>query len=241
MYSFQAFFFLLVISSVSEATAFLPSSSGLMCATTKEILQHSTRLQSIAGGYLDNLGGGASIARSSYGSAKMNGAFSFVPTLSLEQADLIANNVVTVCQRNGFSPVVVTVLDAGGSTIVAKRMDGCSPVGIPEFSRAKAYSCVVNKYPSRVFRDRYTAEEASAKFCQMTTMVAISGNKMAPFPGGILLKVNDYIIGAVGVSGASGDEDEYCAITAVKEANIPGLNTVPSEHSCSTVNEPYQS
>ena len=82
----------------------------------------------------------------------------------------------------------------------------------------------------------------------MTSMVAISGNQMAPFPGGIVLKARNSsdddddgcVIGAVGVSGAAGDEDEYCAITAVQEANIPGLMTVPAEHSCTTANEPHQ-
>mmetsp|Transcript_28781 Transcript_28781/g.69624 ORF Transcript_28781/g.69624 Transcript_28781/m.69624 type:complete len:240 (-) Transcript_28781:150-869(-) len=239
MYPLTIVALLLLLFSVAETSAFLATK--LTDATATDITQRSTRVQSTAGSYLNNLGGGSIPVGSSYGSTNVNGVFSVVPTLSLEQADAIANNVVTVCQRNGFSPVAVTVLDASGSTIVSKRMDGCSVVGIPDFSRAKAYSCVVNKYPSRAFRDRYTAEEASAKFCQMTSMVALSGNQMAPFPGGIVLKVNDYVIGAVGVSGAAGDEDEYCAITAVQEASIPGLMTVPAEHSCTTVNEPYQS
>lgn len=160
--------------------------------------------------------------------------FDYVPILSLSQADMIANNVIECCKRNGFNPVTVHVLDAAGTTICAKRMDGCSPVGIPDISKAKAFGCIVNKYPSRAFRDRYTSDETSAKFCQMTTMVAISQGQMAPFPGGILLKLGDHIIGAVGVSGAAGDEDEYCAIQAVVEANL-GLTTVPETHSCSTV------
>ena len=155
--------------------------------------------------------------------------FQYVPILSLGQADAIANKVIQCCKRNGFSPVTVYVLDAAGSPLVSKRMDGCSPVGVPDFAKAKAYSCIVNKYPSRAFRDRYTAEEASAKFCQMTSMVAVSGNQMAPFPGGIILKLGDTIVGAVGVSGAAGDEDEYCAIRGVVEANL-GLSTVPEHH-----------
>ena len=104
--------------------------------------------------------------------------------------------------------------------------------GVANFAKAKAYSCIVNKYPSRAFRDRYTSEEASAKFSQMTSMVAVSGNAMAPFPGGILLKVGDTIVGAVGVSGAAGDEDEYCAIRGVIEANL-GISTVPEHHALS--------
>lgn len=164
------------------------------------------------------------------------GEFQYVPILCLDQADAIADKAIACCIRNGFNPVAVYVLDAGGSPLVSKRMDGCSPVGIPEFAKAKAYSCIVNKYPSRTFRDRYTSEEAAAKFCQMTAMVAVSGNAMAPFPGGILLKVSDTIVGAVGVSGAAGDEDEYCAIRGVVEANL-GISTVPENPSCNTVKD----
>ena len=165
--------------------------------------------------------------------------FQSIPQLSLDHADTIASNVVAVCKRNGFNPVTVYVLDAWGSTIVSKRMDGCSPVGIPDFAKAKAYSCVVNRYSSRTFRDRYTTEEVSAKFCQLLGMVAITGGDMAPFPGGILLKVGDHVVGAVGVSGAAGDEDEYCAIRSVVESNIGGLTTVPEQHSCSTVQDRF--
>lgn len=164
--------------------------------------------------------------------------FNSLPQLSLDHADAIANNVITCCKRNGFAPVTIYVLDAWGSTLVSKRMDGCSPVGIPDFAKAKAYSCVINKYPSRAFRDRYTADEASAKFGQMLGMVSISQGKMAPFPGGILLKLGEDVIGSVGVSGAAGDEDEYCAIRGTIESNL-GLSTVPENHSCSTVQDRF--
>ena len=172
--------------------------------------------------------------------AAATAGFQYVPVLSLAQADTIATQVVTVCQRNAFNPVVVVVLDAAGQIICSKRMDGCAPVGSADMAYAKAYSCIVNRYPSRHFRDRYTATNESSKFCQMLAMNTISGNQMAPFPGGIVLQhtdTNNYVIGAVGVSGAAGDEDEYCALQAVHEAKIPGLTTLPATHSCSTVQD----
>lgn len=196
--------------------------------------------------YLDNLSSASPLSSSSWqeaaspattaSSTSTSTDFEYVPILSLNQADMIADNVIACCQRNGFNPVTVNVLDASGFPLVQKRMDGCSPVGIPDFSKAKAFSCIVNKYPSRAFRDRYTADDSSAKFCQMTTMVDISQGQMAPFPGGILVMLGDYIIGAVGVSGAAGDEDEYCAIRGVLDSNL-GLSTVPEKHSCSTVQD----
>jgi glc operon protein GlcG len=201
----------------------------------------------LASSYLDNLSNPSATpsprSAASFTTSSPSSNFDYVPKLSLEQADTIANCAIQVCQRNGFNPVTVYVLDAGGSPLVSKRMDGCSPVGIPDFAKAKAYGCIVNQYPSRAFRDRYTTppDDNPAKFCQMTTMVAISQNQMAPFPGGILLKVNDeHIVGAVGVSGAAGDEDEYCAIRGVMEANLgPELTTVPAQHSCSTVKDAF--
>ena len=58
---------------------------------------------------------------------------------------------------------------------------------------------------------------------------------MAPFPGGVLIKAADgSILGAVGVSGATGDEDEYCAIRGVIESEFRGVNTVPKEANCAT-------
>ena len=96
-------------------------------------------------------------------------------------------------------------MDASGIVVVSKRMDGCAPVGIPKFAFAKAYTCIVTKNCSRAFRDKYTAGADPAKYCQMTSMVAITNGKMAPFPGGVLVKKDGEIIGAVGVSGATGD------------------------------------
>ena len=68
----------------------------------------------------------------------------------------------------------------------------------------------------------------------MTAMVAITGNKMAPFPGGILLKSEGKVIGAIGVSGAAGDEDEYCGLMGVKESGLDEIETFPKNHSCTT-------
>jgi len=236
--------------------------------TTATSNRHSTLLGSSASNYLENLSNKQSRSNEPVASqvssqitaspadpppAKEEGTrstttralFQHIPVLSLEQADTIVNKVIGCCKRNGFNAVTVYVLDASGCTLVSKRMDACSPVGIPDFAKAKAFSCIVNKYPSRSFRDRYTSNDvtttndSAAKFCQMTSMVAISQGSMAPFPGGILIKLGDEeILGAVGVSGAAGDEDEYCAIRGVLEANL-GLTTMPEEHSCSTVKDQY--
>lgn len=224
----------------SQSTAF-PGLDPAMCHHRSAFSLASSYLQDLERTSTGNINGGISstafstTVTSSHASRSPT-EFEYIPILSLNQADTIADNVIKCCLRNGFNPVSVYILDAAGHTLVSKRMDGCSPVGIPDFAKAKGFSCIVNKYPSRAFRDRYTSDETSAKFCQMIGMVAISQGQMATFPGGILVKLGDNIIGAVGVSGAAGNEDEYCAIRGVIESGF-GLSTVPEHHSCSTVRD----
>ena len=139
--------------------------------------------------------------------------------LTLATAETIASVAVQTCINKKFAPITVVVLDSAGHTVVSKRMDGCSPVGYEKFAAAKANTAIITRSSSRSFRDKYTTDGSTAKFCQMLAMVNITQGNMAPFPGGIVIKTNDgEIIGAVGVSGAAGDEDEHCALSGVEAA-----------------------
>eukprot|EP00985_Skeletonema_marinoi_P022733 scaffold14672_cov126-Skeletonema_marinoi.AAC.2 len=117
--------------------------------------------------------------------------------LSLNEADILANGVIDNVNRNEFPPIVVTVVDRQANILVQKRMDDVCHAAFPEFSYAKAFTCVTMGVSSRDFRDKYTATNDAAKIGQMNSMMAIS--KMAAFPGGVLLRNGDNeIIGAVG-------------------------------------------
>ena len=159
--------------------------------------------------------------------------------LTLDIADSLANGVVKCAKRNKFSPIVVNVVDSNANVLVQKRMDECVHAGISDFSYAKAYTCIVMKQSSRDFRDKYTIENHPGKISQLNSMMSIAGGggKMACFPGGVLLKDEcGGVVGAVGVSGAAGDEDEYCGLKAVWESGLP-LKTEPKDHNCSTTKE----
>lgn len=56
------------------------------------------------------------------------------------------------------------------------------------------------------------------KFSQVISMSTIVEGKIAPFPGGVLLKARETgeIVGAIGVSGATSDEDEAVALAGAK-------------------------
>lgn len=148
--------------------------------------------------------------------------------LTLAAADAAANAAIKRCLDKRYAPIAVTVLDGSGAAVVTKRMDGCSCVGYPQFASAKASTAIVMKTTSRDFRDKYTKEPAQvAKYAQMLSMVSITNGGMAPFPGGVAITAtagagvgteSSEVVGAVGVSGAAGDEDEDCAHAGVEAA-----------------------
>ena len=156
--------------------------------------------------------------------------------MNLELADALSNAVIAAAKRNRFPPIVVTVLDESANALVQKRMDGNIHAAFPEFSYAKAYTCVTMNVSSREFRDKYTRDGDAAKIAQLNSMMAITG-KMAAFPGGVVVRnANGEVVGAIGVSGAAGDEDEYAALRGVWDSGLP-LTTMPVEHSCTTALE----
>ena len=228
-------------------TAFNPqlltAVAGRVTSCRRPISYNTTTLK-VGSSYLDRLSssGGFSPADEQEATRMLDSVFrssisshgTLMSKISLTVADELANKVIANVKRNNFPPIVVTVVDRQANILVQKRMDDVCHAAFPEFSYAKAFTCVTMGVSSREFRDKYTATNESAKIGQMNSMMAISG-KMAAFPGGVLLRnCENEIIGAIGVSGAAGDEDEYVALNAVWESGFP-LQTQPKEHSCTTV------
>ncbi|KAL7528543.1 hypothetical protein ACHAWF_002597, partial [Thalassiosira exigua] len=176
----------------------------------------SMQMQGASGGYLSGLSSssppsrwhGTSSASSSDSAAATPLTTSIETTaMNLDLADLLASGVVAAAKRNGFAPIVVSVLDKQANLIVQKRMDGDVHAAFPEFSYAKAYTSVVFDTSSREFRDKYSTGNDPAKMAQVQSMMSISG-KLAAFPGGVAVRnAEGTTIGAIGVSGAAGDED----------------------------------
>ena len=51
-------------------------------------------------------------------------------------------------------------------------------------------------------------------------MNALAGGALVRVPGGLLIRADDVIIGAVGITGDSSDNDEACAARAITEAGF---------------------
>ncbi|KAL7529214.1 hypothetical protein ACHAWF_002886 [Thalassiosira exigua] len=160
-------------------------------------------------------------------------------TLSLAAADKMADAAIVAAYTDFRGPkaVCITVLDSAGGVIVHKRMDGCPDGAYAKFSLAKARTCVQLMASSREFREKYTGSGEAAKFTQAAGMVTITGGDLCPVAGGVLIKAEDgSTIGAIGVSGAAADEDEYIALKGAQAVTIEhNLTTMPENHSCKTL------
>eukprot|EP00581_Thalassiosira_minuscula_P002029 CAMPEP_0183736620 /NCGR_PEP_ID=MMETSP0737-20130205/49765_1 /TAXON_ID=385413 /ORGANISM="Thalassiosira miniscula, Strain CCMP1093" /LENGTH=127 /DNA_ID=CAMNT_0025970671 /DNA_START=27 /DNA_END=407 /DNA_ORIENTATION=+ len=126
----------------------------------------------------------------------------------------MANTAISsVSDLKTHKPMCVTVLDATGGILVQKRMDGCPDGAYVKFSYAKARTCIHLQSSSRAFREKYTGNSGNAaQFTQAASMVSVMEGGLVPVSGGVLVKSADgSIVGAIGVSGAAADEDEYLA------------------------------
>mmetsp|Transcript_16525 Transcript_16525/g.22646 ORF Transcript_16525/g.22646 Transcript_16525/m.22646 type:complete len:175 (-) Transcript_16525:73-597(-) len=163
-------------------------------------------------------------------------------SLSLKVADQIASAAIETAIQQSFKPISVCVLDPAGHAIVTKRMDGCPAIAFPKISHAKANTCVATKISSRAYGQKYLKGKDGAPvtpdvFTRVLNQIGTLDGEVATFPGGVLIRDRDSgdIVGAVGISGAAGDEDEYCAIMGVRGCSVAEeLITEPAEHSCKT-------
>lgn len=121
--------------------------------------------------------------------------------ISLEQAKKVTAGAEAESKKNNWSMVIV-VLDSGGNLVMLSRMDGAQ-LGSIEAAKDKALSAVLYRRPSKVFQDLVAQGGANLR------LLKLAGAD--PIEGGIPLMDGGKIIGAVGVSGATSEQDGQVA------------------------------
>ena len=132
--------------------------------------------------------------------------------VTLEEALAIAQGTLAAGRARGAAALTVVVLDAGGHMVACLREDG-SGIIRREVAEGKAYGALGMGIPSRVLFDR-----AAGNPNFFTALAAASGGRMVPNPGGVLLRDGGAIVGAVGVSGDTGDMAEMCIMDGIAAA-----------------------
>ena len=135
-------------------------------------------------------------------------------TLSLETAQKIIEVTIAKGHELGIKPLTVAVLDAGGHLKALAREDGTSTLR-PDIAEGKATGAIALGIGSRAIFNR--AQE-QPYFIQ--AMNGLTNGSLVPVPGGVLIRDNSRIIGAVGVTGDSSDNDEICAIAGIEAAGL---------------------
>ncbi|MFC3630621.1 heme-binding protein [Paracoccus angustae] len=135
-------------------------------------------------------------------------------TLTLELAQDLAGQCLSRAHELKLKPLTVAVLDASGQLKVLLRQDGTSLLR-PDIAQGKARGAIGMGLGSRALFQR--AQE-QPYFIQ--AMNSIAGGSLVPVPGGVLIKKEDVIIGAIGITGDSSDNDEACAIHAIEKLGL---------------------
>jgi uncharacterized protein GlcG (DUF336 family) len=136
-------------------------------------------------------------------------------SISLETAKYITAGVRAAAKEHGMKPLTVVVLDAGGHVISVEREDGASNNRF-EIAFGKAYGALALGMGSRALMAR---AEQQPYF--ITSAAAAIGGRLMPVPGGVLVKdAAGAVVGCVGVSGDTSDNDELAAIAAIKSASL---------------------
>jgi len=141
-----------------------------------------------------------------------------MPALTIAQASTIVDVTLQKGREAKFAPLAVAVLDAGGSLVAFKRDDRA---GILRFDIAfgKAWGALGMGFGSRTIFERANSNEAQRLF--YTTLAAASGGRVVTNPAGILIRdAAGEVIGAVGISGDTSDNDEVCGIAGIEAAGL---------------------
>jgi uncharacterized protein GlcG (DUF336 family) len=123
----------------------------------------------------------------------------------MKMALMIIEGTLEQCTKDGYR-VSVIIVDKAGNVAASLRGDGTNPHTM-EFARLKAYTARTRGQTSLEFKN-LTDKAENAYLKQIPNVVAVGG--------GVPIKVDKEVIGAVGVSGAPGGEnDEVCAMAGI--------------------------
>jgi len=136
-------------------------------------------------------------------------------TISLGKARTIIRKTLDRGHEMTLKPLSVVVLDAGGHVLAFERDDGASP-GRFAIAHGKAYGAIMLGMAGTAQMQR---AEDQAYF--MAAVNGVFGGQVIPVPGGILVRdKKGAVIGAVGVTGDSSDNDMAAGLVGITAAGL---------------------
>ena len=135
--------------------------------------------------------------------------------LTLEAAQTIIREGLKHGRDGKMKPLGIVVLDARGA-LKAYAAEDKSSLRRFDIAHGKAYGCLAVGQGSRNLNKMVTERPQFG-----AALAHVVGGTFIPVPGGALIRdgAGD-VIGAVGVSGDTSDNDEACAVAGIKAAGL---------------------
>ena len=135
--------------------------------------------------------------------------------LTLEQANTIIDAAFAEGRRLSLKPLSVAVLDPGGHLIAFQRQDGASTLRL-QIATGKASGALGLGVSSRKI-----AAMAVERPTFVASLASLAPAGIVPAAGGVLIiGAGGGVIGAVGVTGDTSDNDELCALAGIAAAGL---------------------
>lgn len=135
--------------------------------------------------------------------------------LNLSTAQKIISSAFEKAKELNLKPLTVVVLDEGGHMVALARQDGSS-IMRPQIASGKAYGALAVGAGSRWLN---AAAAERPHFVQALNGAA--GGNIVPVPGGVLVRNSEgEVLGAVGITGDTSDNDEAAAVAGIVAVNL---------------------
>ena len=129
------------------------------------------------------------------------------PVLTLEMANKMADACEAAQAQNDWPTLNIAVVDDGGNLKLFRRQENAF-VGSIDIAKSKAFTSAMFPFSTRTVEEISFGSEG--KPAPVPGLALMPG--LAAFPGGLpIITAAGSHIGAIGVSGASADQDEQCA------------------------------
>ena len=134
--------------------------------------------------------------------------------LTIDQARTILDAALAIAIEHSYKPLAIAVFDGRGALKAFGAQDGTS-LKRGQIAMGKAEGALALGLGSRalsviaVDRPHFIAAAAHAV-----------GGSLIPVPGGVLIRSGATLLGAVGISGDTSDNDEICAVAGIEAAGL---------------------
>ena len=139
-------------------------------------------------------------------------AIKMKPVINLSVAKVMADACEADQQKSGYAPINIAIVDAGGDLVLFRRQNDAFLLSI-DIATKKAISSAGIPFPTRLVEQLVYGTDGKPG-----VIPGLAHSKdIVAFAGGLPIKTKSgVLLGAIGVSGATADEDEQCAAAAIK-------------------------